>query len=113
MKRHIETKLKQAEKKLGLKIPEQIFDFISQLDKPEVKFGEEEWLFWSVTDKPKEVADNFIIKSSFDFKKEWGLNGIVFAENGIGDYLVALPNEFDDKVFVMMHESAELKLFGE
>jgi len=113
MKRHITTKLKQAQEKLGLTFPDQLFEFISRLDKAEVKFGEEEWLFWSVTDKPKDTNDNFIITSSENFKAEWGLNGLVFATNGIGDYLVVLPDEFGDLIFVMMHEIAELKLFGQ
>jgi len=113
MKRHITTKLEQAEEKLGLTFPDQLFDFISRLDKAEVKFGEEEWLFWSVTDKPKDTNENFIITSSENFKAEWGLDGLVFATNGIGDYLVVLPDEFGDLIFVMMHEIAELKLFGQ
>jgi hypothetical protein len=113
MKRHIKTKLEQAQERLGLTFPDQLFDFISRLDKAEVKFGEEEWLFWSVTDKPKDTNDNFIITSSENFKDEWGLDGLVFATNGIGDYLVVLPGEFGDLILVMMHEIAELKLFGQ
>jgi hypothetical protein len=113
MKRHIKTKLNKAHSTLGLIFPDQLFDFICRLDKPEVKFGGEEWLFWTVTDKPKDEADNFIIERSANFEKEWGLNGLVFAANGIGDYLVVLPLEFGDRIFVMMHETAEIKLFGE
>jgi hypothetical protein len=105
-------KLKQAQDKLKLKLPDQLFDFISRLDKPEVSFGKEEWLFWTLNDKLDNEASNFIIEISLDFKKEWGLDGIVFAANGIGDYLVVLPDRFGEQILVMMHESAELKLFG-
>jgi len=44
MKRHVTAKLKQGQDKLGLNFPDQLFDFISRLDKQEIKFGEEEWL---------------------------------------------------------------------
>lgn len=112
MKRHIKTKLKQAQEKSGIIFPDKLFDFIARLDKPEVKFGEEEWLFYTVTDEPKDEADNFIIESSTRFQNEWGLDGLVFATNGIGDYLVSLPFELGDRILVMMHETAALKLFG-
>jgi hypothetical protein len=112
MKRHITAKLKQAQEKLGMTFSEEHFDFISKLEKEEVKFGEEEWLFWTVNDKPNDANDNFIIESSLNFKNEWGLDGLVFATNGIGDYLVVLPKELGDLILVMMHETAELKLFG-
>lgn len=112
MKRHIKTKLKQAQEKSGLIFPDKLFDFIARLDKPEVKFGEEEWFFYSVTDGPKDEADNFIIESSIRFQNEWGLDGLVFATNDIGDYLVSLPYELGDRILVMMHETAELKLFS-
>ncbi len=71
-------KLTQAQDKLKLKLPDQLFDFISMLDKPEVSFGKEEWLFWTLNDKLDAEASNFIIEISLDFKKEWGLDGIVF-----------------------------------
>jgi len=44
MKRHVKAKLKQGQDKSGLNFPDQLFDFISRLDKQEIKFGEEEWL---------------------------------------------------------------------
>ena len=105
-------KLTQAQDKLKLKLPDQLFDFISRLDKPEVSFGKEEWFFWTLNDKPDDEASNFIIEISLDFKKEWSLDGIVFAANGIGDYLVVLPDRFGEQILVLMHETTELKLFG-
>ena len=112
MKEHLTTKLKQAQDKLGITFPEQLFDFISNLDKIEVEFDDEEWLFESVTDNPKDTNDNYIIDCSVDFKNEWGLDGLVFASNGIGDYLLVLPNDCGEKILVMMHEIAELRLFS-
>jgi len=112
MKKHVSVKLKQAQDKLGLAFPDQLFDFISKLDKPEVKFGNDEWLFYSVTDNPKKINDNFVIERSKAFKNEWSLDGLVFATNGIGDYLLVLPNELGELVLIMMHEIAELRVFG-
>jgi len=105
-------KLKQAEDKLGIKFPPQLFKFISKLKNPEVTFGKEEWLVWTFNDKPDDSTDNFIVEISLDFKKEWGLDGLVFATNGIGDYLAVLPDKFGDQILIVMHETAELKIFG-
>lgn len=109
-------KLLQTEEKLGYPIPKYLFDFIANLDKPEVQFEQEEWLFWTVTDKSEDIEDNFIYTHSADFHNEWGAKGLVFATNGIGDYLVILRDEYDkeflSQVFVMMHETAELKVFA-
>ena len=58
------------------------------------------------------AISDFIIEISLDFKKEWGLDGIVIAANGIGDYLVVIPDKFGEQILVLMHETAELKLFG-
>jgi hypothetical protein len=112
MKRHVTTKLKEAQRKLGLYFPDQLFDFISRLDKTDVKFGKETWLFWSLTDKPNNATENYIVDSSVNFNNEWGLDGLVFADNGIGDYLLVLPNDCDEQILIMMHEVAELKLFS-
>ncbi len=106
------VKLTQAQDKLKLKLPDQLFDFISMLDKPLVTFGKEEWLFWTLNDKPDDEASNFVLEISLDFKKEWGLDGIVFAANGIGDYLAVLPDKTGEQILVLLHETAELKLFG-
>lgn len=38
-------KLLQTEEKLGYAIPKYLFDFIANLNKPEVQFGQMEWLF--------------------------------------------------------------------
>lgn len=109
-------KLLQTEEKLGYSIPKYLFNFIANLNEPKIQFGQEEWLFWTVTDKPEDIEDNFICTHSADFHNEWGVKGFVFATNGIGDYLVILRDEHDKEflpqVFVMMHETAELKVFA-
>jgi tetratricopeptide (TPR) repeat protein len=112
MKRHLATKLKEAEDTLGQAFPELLSAFISSLNKAKVTFRDEDWFFESVKDKPKDPTDNYIIRSSVNFREEWGLEGLVFATNGIGDDLVVLPDEFGETILVMMHETAELKLFG-
>ncbi len=109
-------KLLQAEEKLGYALPKYLFDFIAKLIKPEVQLGHEKWFFWTVTDQSDDPEDNFIITYSADFYDEWGVNGFVFAANGLGDYLALLRDEqnedFLPQVFVMMHETAELKVFA-
>ena len=112
MKKSPVQKLKDAEKKLKINFPSSLFKFLSTLDNPEVSFGEEEWIVWTLNDSPGGVADNFIVASSLDFKNEWGLSGLVFATNGIGDYLVVIPEKFGEQILVIMHETAEIKLFG-
>ncbi|MCZ8214780.1 MAG: hypothetical protein O9262_01000, partial [Cyclobacteriaceae bacterium] len=112
MKRHIKAKLRQAQDELGLYLPEKIFDFIAKLDKADVKFGSETWSFCSVNDKPKDSSDNYIIDRSVNFSNEWSLDGIIFADNGIGDYLLVLPYECGERILVTMHEIAELRLFS-
>ncbi|WP_276503693.1 SMI1/KNR4 family protein [Terrimonas pollutisoli] len=110
-------KLLQTEEKLGYNIPKYLFDFIANLDKPEVQFGQEEWLFGTVNDNPEDIDDNFIYTHSIDFENEWSRKGLVFATNGIGDYLVMLRDNdnmsFLPKVFVIMHETAEIKTFAD
>jgi hypothetical protein len=114
MKKHIVARLNQAQEQLGVRIPQGLFEFIANLKKSEVKLGEEEWLFWTIEDTPD---DNFIVTSTLDFRREWNLQGLVFATNGIGDYLLLLPDgergEFKDNLFVMVHEAAEIRLFAD
>lgn len=113
MKKFITDKLDQAQKQLGVVIPKDIYAFISKLKTSEVKFGEEEWLFWTLDDSED---NNFITESTLDFRNEWKMQGLIFAANGLGDYLVLLPDEnggFQKKIFVIMHETAEIKLFAE
>lgn len=112
MKRQVRRKLEQAQEILGLELPEELFEFIAKLDNEQVLFGEEKWLFWSVADKHNDEDDNYIVRTSLNFKSEWGLGGLVFAANGIGDYLLVMPEELNDVILVMLHETAELKLFS-
>ncbi len=112
MNSHKKNKLEQAQDRLGLQFPAELFEFIAKLDNEKVLFGEEEWLFWSVKDKHSDEDDNYIVKTSLHFKSEWGLDGLVFATNGIGDYLLVMPEELNDVILVMLHETAELKLFS-
>lgn len=112
MNTHVISKLNEAEKTLGLKLPEKLFDFISGLNQPEVTLGNETWFFLTVLDDAEDANENYIIQSSLNFNKTWGLEGIVVADNGIGDYLVVLPEELQEIILVLMHETAELKLFG-
>lgn len=105
------TKLKEAEDKLGCKLPAGIFDFIAGLTIDEVNFGNETWIFGTINDDD----GNFIIDASKDFRKYWELNGIIIAHNGIGDYLLLLAlesGELSSVIYVMMHETAEIKLFS-
>lgn len=113
MKKFITDKLNQAQEQLGVVIPKDIYTFISKLKTSEVKFGEEEWLFWTLDDSED---NNFITESTLDFRNEWKMQGLVFATNGLGDYLVLLSDEYggyQEKIFVIMHETAEIKLFAE
>lgn len=116
MKEHNTIKLNQAQEQLGIQIPADLFDFIANLKTSEVQFGKEEWLFWTINDDKDDKNENFIVSSSLNFKEEWKLNGLVFATNGIGDYLLLLQAEDSDmlseNIFVMMHETAEIKLFA-
>jgi hypothetical protein len=116
MPRAIETKLREAEQALGQQMPGDLFAFIAGLSSEEYAFANESWLFWTVTDKPTDRGDNFIIDRSASFRTEWKLNGFVFATNGIGDYLVLLPDKESGSlmptIFIMLHETAELKVFA-
>jgi hypothetical protein len=108
-------KLIHVENKLQLTIPKYLFEFIASLNNEEVAFGEETWMFWTVNDNVNEIDDNFILKSTISFIEEWTLDGLVFATNGIGDYILLLKNEnndFKEEIFVLMHEVAEIRLFA-
>jgi len=115
--KHTINKLNQAQEKLGFHIPPDLFDYIASLKKPEVEFGNEEWLFWTLSDGQKNESENFIVSATLDFRQEWNLEGLVFATNGTGDYLLLLKedesNEFSETIFVMMHETVEIKVFAE
>jgi hypothetical protein len=117
IKNEIVKRLHEAQEQLRIQIPHELFDFISNLKQSEVQLGKEEWLFWTIDDVKENMEDNFIVSSTLDFQKEWNLKGLAFATNGIGDYLLLLPNEggdgFQEKILVMMHEKAEIKLFAD
>lgn len=114
--KHVPAKLKEAGEKLGFPVPHFLASFIKKLAQEEVRFGEETWLFHTVNDRAEDASDNFIIIHSSDLKEEWGHEGIVFASNGIGDYLLILrdpaKNAWLDPVFVLLHETAEIKEFA-
>lgn len=108
-------KLKHAERKLKTSLPQYLVDFISKLRNEDVLFGDEKWFFWTINDNPHDNDDNFIVESTLSFKEEWGIDGLVFATNGIGDYLLLLVdenNQFNSEIYVMMHEIAEIRLFA-
>ena len=109
----IRKKLNQAEKELNYKFSENIYDFILNLKEVEVEFGEDIWCFNILIDSSNE--ENYIIKSSNYFIKEWKVKGIVIAENYGGDELVLLENQICDseEIFVTIHETAEIKLFSQ
>jgi len=109
-------KLLQAEKELQIKIPNYLFDFISNLETEEVLFGEQTWLFWTINDNPDDIKDNFIVSSTISLQEEWALHSLVFATNGIGDYILLLKDEngqFQEEIFVMMREVGEIRLFAD
>jgi TPR repeat protein len=71
-------------------------------------------LFFTATEGDDE---NFIATATEGFREEWKINGLVVADNGIGDALVLLPDDSDEtfraQVFVVMHETGEIKTFAE
>ncbi len=101
---------------LGITFPGDVIAFLSQLEQPVAKFGSDEWWF-SAADP--ELIDQALTRTR-QFRKEWGLDGFVLADNGMGDELVMLPVAEDSPspqalastVFVMMHEVGELRLFA-
>jgi len=115
MLQHVSDKLREAELKLELRFPKKLFDFIRKLETPEVMFGEEEWIFPTVTDNPDDPSENFIVSKSMWFINQWSLKGLVFAVGAYGDYLLALQNK-DGKmlkqIFVLIDESSEIKIFN-
>ncbi len=115
MLQHVSDKLREAELKLELRFPKKLFDFIRKLEKPEVTFGEEEWIFPTVTDNSDDPSDNFIISQSEKFTSQWNLKGLVFARGGHSNYLLALQNK-EGKVlkqlFILIAESSEIKIFN-
>ncbi|MBO9702820.1 MAG: hypothetical protein J7604_21585 [Sporocytophaga sp.] len=115
MLKHISDKLREAELKLELRFPKKLFDFIRKLESPEVMFGEEEWLFPTVTENPDDPSENFIVSKSMWFKSQWNMNALVFAVGRYGDYLLAIQSK-DGKmlkqIFVLIDESSEIKIFN-
>lgn len=78
-------------------------------------FGEEKWIFPTVTDNAVDPSINFLVTQSKWFKEHWNMNGLVFAVGEYGDYLLALQNEDDKvskKIFILLAESSEIKLFN-
>lgn len=86
MQHSILNKIKFAEDKLNVKLPSEVTEFIATLKSKKVTFKTEDWFFYTVSDSNFNANDNFIYESSQDFQKAWGINGVVIASNGIGDY---------------------------
>ncbi|HEX2532302.1 MAG TPA: SMI1/KNR4 family protein [Chitinophagaceae bacterium] len=106
-------KMEEAETRLGVLFPEEIRSFLSGLPQAEVPFGEEEWLFGSFWDE----TGNYLVERSLDFRENWTLPGVIIAGNGIGDYLVLLPDAATGRLastlYVLLHETAEIKVFAD
>lgn len=99
-----------------MSIPTTIVDFIVGLDGSEVEFGKESWLFGTVSDARKGLETNYVLRMSRIFKEDWGIVGVILATNGIGDYLLLLPDQqgssLRKEIFVVDHEEAMIKLFA-
>jgi hypothetical protein len=109
--------LENLSTELGITLPDDVVAFLSQLEQPVAKFGNDEWWF-SVADPELTVQ---ALARTRRFRKEWGLDGFVLADNGLGDELVLLPSPGDDSeppqelgssVYVLMHEVGELRNFA-
>ena len=111
----IANNLREAEANLELKFPKKLFDLIRKLEKPIVHFGQEEWVFPSVTENSTNSEENFIISNSIKFNKEWNLQGLVFAKDHKGNYLLLLQgdhNKLLKEIFILLTESKEIKIFN-
>jgi hypothetical protein len=117
MQHFILNKIKFAEEKLKVKLPDDITEFLATLKSQNVAFKTEEWFFYTLSDSKENPDDNFIFESSEGFKKAWDVNGVVIASNGIGDYLVLLPDNvtgtIKDDIYISLHEYGEIRLFAE
>lgn len=112
------AKLADAEERLRVKIPSGVTDFIAALEDWECIFGgneDEKWYFDTITDCGSEEEKNFIIDRSLDLRSVWGLGGVVFAGNGLGNLLLPLPEDGSKKLsstnYVLLHEEVEIKIF--
>jgi hypothetical protein len=102
----------EAEQELGFRFPEEWKNYLLQLPDSAMTYGSEEWIFPFL----EEEGRNFIVDLSKNFREEWKVDGVIFASNGIGDYLLFLPDQDEPslmpQVFVLLHETAEVKLFS-
>ena len=110
-------KLAEAELKLDLKFPASVRRFLASLEKWTYSFKDDEWYFPIVLDINDPNKNNSIVENSLAFREEWGLNGVIIAHNGVGDYMLLLPNKnepslIDEMLYVMWHEVAEIRILS-
>ena len=97
---------------LGVVLPIEVHRFLEGLEQPQLRVANDEWEFWA---KDPELAEQMVPATGL-FRKEWNLAGVVLADNGLGDYLLLLPSatgqSFDAAVYVMAHESGEIRIYA-
>lgn len=118
MQDEILLKIVEAEEKLGYRFPASIRNLLLNLDDFGRFFGKEEWYFDIYNDTKNQT--NTIVEDSLSFREDWKLEGIVFAQNGMGDHLLLLPKQYpqklegqlDEIIFVFWHELGEVRIFA-
>src|SRR5688572_2135351 len=110
-------KLAEAEFKLDFKFPASIRRFLASLEKWEYQFKDQVWYFNIVHDINDPDTNTSIIENSRTFRDEWRLKAVVIAHNGLGDYMLLLPNKtepelMDEMLYVMWHEVAQIRVLS-
>lgn len=111
MKNNSSQIITQTEQLLGIQFPEKFKKTIQQFKYVEQDLGDESWDFYHLE------SENYIIESTKLLKEYFKIDLIAFAENGLGDYLLLLPNEnnnseYQDIIYVFWHEIGMIRMFS-
>lgn len=118
MQDEILLKIEEAESALGFVFPSSIRNLLLSLQDYGLFFGQEEWYFDVYNDTKRGI--NSIVEDSSSFREDWKIDAVVFAKNGVGDYLLLLPtlypkkvdDQLDEILFVFWHELGEIRIFA-
>jgi len=111
MKNNSSQIITQTEQILGIQLPEKFKKTIQKFKNVEQNLGDENWDFYHIED------ENYIVDSSELLREEFEIELIAFAENGLGDYLLLLPNEnnnseYQEIIYVFWHEIGMIRMFS-
>jgi hypothetical protein len=115
----IAERIRQAEEKLDIELTIWTKIFLTSLTDHKVDVYGDTYLFYSYLEEEHRLNENYLIDQSLDFQAEWGIKAVVIGENGIGDYLIQLPEDYYGKsrkmgapVYIMLHERGIIKFFS-